>query len=50
MYLRGKATSMAAALEIDAVIDPAESRRWVMAGLQSCKTRKRPARHWVDMA
>jgi acetyl/propionyl-CoA carboxylase alpha subunit/acetyl-CoA carboxylase carboxyltransferase component len=50
MYLRGKATSMAAALEIDAVIDPADSRRWVVAGLQACKRRKRPARHWVDMA
>ncbi|HYE46852.1 MAG TPA: carboxyl transferase domain-containing protein [Caulobacter sp.] len=50
MYARGKATSMAAALEIDAVIDPADSRRWLVAGLQSCRPRKRPARRWVDMA
>ncbi|MBI1406397.1 MAG: carbamoyl-phosphate synthase large subunit [Caulobacter sp.] len=50
MYARGKATSMAAALEIDAVIDPADSRRWIMAGLTSCPPRKRPARRWVDMA
>jgi acetyl/propionyl-CoA carboxylase alpha subunit/acetyl-CoA carboxylase carboxyltransferase component len=50
MYARGKATSMAAALEIDAVIDPADSRRWIMAGLTSSRPRKRPARRWVDMA
>jgi acetyl/propionyl-CoA carboxylase alpha subunit/acetyl-CoA carboxylase carboxyltransferase component len=49
MYARGKATSMAAALEIDAVIDPADSRRWIMAGLHSCKARRKPARRWVDM-
>ena len=49
MYARGKATSMAAALEIDAVIDPADSRRWVMAGLQSAKKRRKPERRWVDM-
>jgi acetyl-CoA carboxylase carboxyltransferase component len=41
---------MAAALEIDAVIDPADSRRWIMAGLTSSRPRKRPARRWVDMA
>lgn len=50
MYARGKATSMAAALEIDAVIDPADSRRWIVAGLQASLKRKRPARRWVDMA
>lgn len=49
MYARGKATSMAAALEIDAVIDPADSRRWIVAGLQASQARRRPARHWVDM-
>jgi acetyl-CoA carboxylase carboxyltransferase component len=49
MYARGKATSMAAALEIDAVIDPADSRRWVIAGLQSSKKRRKPERRWVDM-
>jgi acetyl-CoA carboxylase carboxyltransferase component len=32
-YERGGAINMAASLEIDAVIDPAETRRWVMSGL-----------------
>ncbi len=35
MYERGKAISMARALEIDAVIDPAETRAWLMRGLKS---------------
>ncbi len=35
MYARGKATSMASVLEIDAVIDPAETRRWLMRGLRT---------------
>ncbi|MFZ4607557.1 MAG: acyl-CoA carboxylase subunit beta, partial [Caulobacter sp.] len=48
LYAAGKATSMAAALEIDAVIDPAETRRWVVRGLDSCPPRKRPSRGWVD--
>jgi acetyl/propionyl-CoA carboxylase alpha subunit/acetyl-CoA carboxylase carboxyltransferase component len=48
MYARGKATSMAAALEIDAVIDPVETRRWVIAGLDSCPTRKGAWRKRVD--
>jgi acetyl-CoA carboxylase carboxyltransferase component len=39
---------MAAALEIDAVIDPAETRRWVVRGLDSCPARTKPARRWVD--
>ena len=34
-YDRGKALSMAAYLEIDDVIDPAESRRWIVRGLKS---------------
>lgn len=34
-YDRGKALSMAAYLEIDDVIDPAESRRWIARGLKS---------------
>lgn len=32
-YERGRATSIAASLEIDAVIDPAETRGWIVAGL-----------------
>ena len=34
----GSGINMAATLEIDAVIDPADTRRWVTAGLQSAKT------------
>ncbi|ABE37840.1 Carbamoyl-phosphate synthase L chain, ATP-binding [Rhodopseudomonas palustris BisB5] len=48
MYANGKAVSIASVLEIDNVIDPAETRRWIMAGLRSVPTppqrdgRKRP--------
>jgi len=34
-YENGKATNMAAFLEIDGVIDPAETRHWVMRGMKS---------------
>ena len=33
-YARGQALNMAAGLEIDAVIDPAETRAWLVRGLQ----------------
>jgi acetyl-CoA carboxylase carboxyltransferase component len=33
LYARGKATNMASVLEIDDVIDPAETRRWILRGL-----------------
>jgi acetyl-CoA carboxylase carboxyltransferase component/biotin carboxyl carrier protein len=48
LYANGKAVSIASVLEIDEVIDPAETRRWIMAGLQSVpkseprSRRKRP--------
>jgi acetyl-CoA carboxylase carboxyltransferase component len=48
LYANGKATSIASVLEIDEVIDPAETRDWIMAGLRSVppaeprKERKRP--------
>jgi len=35
LYERGKAINMAAHLEIDAVIDPADTRRWILEGLRS---------------
>ncbi len=35
MYDRGKAVNYATAFEIDEVIDPQESRRWIIAGLKS---------------
>ncbi|MFH2066152.1 MAG: carboxyl transferase domain-containing protein [Pseudomonadota bacterium] len=34
-YARGKAINMASYMEIDAVIDPAETRQWLMRGLKS---------------
>jgi acetyl-CoA carboxylase carboxyltransferase component len=46
-YEEGKAINAASYVEIDGVIDPAETRRWIMAGLASIappgpRTRKRP--------
>jgi acetyl/propionyl-CoA carboxylase alpha subunit len=47
-YQRGKALSTAVSLEIDAVIDPLESRRWIISGLNAMPAptpregRKRP--------
>ncbi len=38
-YAIGKATNMAAYMEIDSVIDPAETRRWIMRGLNSVSGR-----------
>jgi acetyl-CoA carboxylase carboxyltransferase component len=35
LYDRGKALNMASYLEIDAVIDPADTRKWIMRGLKS---------------
>jgi acetyl-CoA carboxylase carboxyltransferase component len=35
LYANGKAVSIASVLEIDEVIDPADTRRWIMAGLRS---------------
>jgi acetyl-CoA carboxylase carboxyltransferase component len=35
MYQHGKAVNYATAFEIDDVIDPVESRQWIMAGLKS---------------
>ncbi|MGQ3071483.1 MAG: carboxyl transferase domain-containing protein [Ferrovibrionaceae bacterium] len=35
MYAKGKAINMASFLEIDAVIDPVETRRWILRGLAS---------------
>ncbi len=35
MYQRGKAVNMASHFELDDVIDPADSRKWIARGLQS---------------
>ncbi len=48
LYANGKAVSIASVFEIDNVIDPAETRTWIMAGLRSVpkpaprEHRKRP--------
>jgi acetyl-CoA carboxylase carboxyltransferase component len=50
-YERGKAISMASYLEIDDVIDPAESRKWIARGLCSLPAtlpRKGKKRNFVD--
>jgi len=48
LYAAGKATSMAAALEIDAVIDPADTRRWILGGLDAAAGSVRPWAVRVD--
>ncbi len=50
-YERGKALSAATLFEFDEVIDPAETRRWIMAGLRSVPpTPKRTGKKlaWID--
>ncbi|MSQ59193.1 MAG: carbamoyl-phosphate synthase large subunit [Betaproteobacteria bacterium] len=50
-YERGKALSTATLFEIDDVIDPADTRSWVMAGLRSlppAAPRTGKKRAWVD--
>ena len=49
MYEKGKAVSVATAFEIDAVIDPAETRTWLIRGKRSAGTRTRQARRFVDV-
>ena len=45
MYEHGKAVNTASHFEIDDVIDPLESRSWIMAGLRrAAATRRAPAR------
>jgi acetyl/propionyl-CoA carboxylase alpha subunit/acetyl-CoA carboxylase carboxyltransferase component len=48
LYARGQAINVAASLEIDAVIDPAETRRWILRGLATCGARHAPPRRFVD--
>jgi acetyl-CoA carboxylase carboxyltransferase component len=40
LYERGKAINMASYVEIDAVIDPADTRKWIMQGLKSSPARQ----------
>jgi len=47
-YENGQAIQMAATLEIDAVIDPAATRGWLVSGLASTRVREEGARRFVD--
>ena len=46
-YEKGKAIPMAATLEIDAVIDPADSRRWLVSALESARLPE-PGGRFID--
>ncbi|MHC3467848.1 acetyl-CoA carboxylase family protein [Streptomyces sp. 7R007] len=48
LYEHGKAVNAAAALEIDAVIDPAGSREWILAALEGCPVPRPGHRSFVD--
>ncbi|RPE45878.1 biotin-dependent enzyme [Streptomyces sp. Ag109_O5-1] len=48
LYERGKAVNTAAALEIDAVLDPAGSRAWILAALEGCPLPQPGHRPFVD--
>lgn len=47
-YEAGRAIPMAASLEIDAVIDPADTRAWLARGLARARLRERPAHRFID--
>ncbi len=47
-YKKGRAINMASFLEIDAVIDPADTRRWLLRGLASVPTTLPPRRAFID--
>jgi acetyl/propionyl-CoA carboxylase alpha subunit len=50
-YERGKALSAATLFEFDEVIDPADTRRWIMAGLRAVPTppkRDKKKLPWID--
>ena len=51
MYAQGKALNTASLFEIDDVIDPADTRRWIMAGLRASpapEPRRGKKHAWVD--
>lgn len=47
-YANGEAIHMAQTLEIDAVIDPADTRAWLVRGLASASAPREPAQAYVD--
>ncbi len=49
MYAQGKAVAVASYLEVDAVIDPAETRRWLLRALRAAGPVKRAQRAYIDV-
>jgi acetyl-CoA carboxylase carboxyltransferase component len=47
-YENGAAINMAQTLEIDAVIDPAETRKWLVRGLESSAGRAQRKARFID--
>jgi acetyl-CoA carboxylase carboxyltransferase component len=47
-YDKGQAMNMAAMLEIDAVIDPAQTRAWLVRGLGSASTKAKRKNRFID--
>ncbi|WP_407495363.1 carboxyl transferase domain-containing protein [Pseudooceanicola sp. MF1-13] len=48
MYAQGKAVAYASATEIDAVIDPAETRQWIVNARNACPVAEKRERPFVD--
>ncbi len=51
MYAQGKAINAASLFELDNVIDPAETRDWILKGLRSAPPppkREGKKRPWID--
>ncbi|MDR0260038.1 MAG: hypothetical protein LBI76_09530, partial [Comamonas sp.] len=49
MYARGHAMNVAANVEIDAVIDPADTRKWLVSGMHSAAMHAtKPRGRFVD--
>ena len=49
MYAKGKGVSVASTFEIDAVIDPAETRAWLVRGLRAAGRRTQRRQRYVDV-
>ena len=49
MYAQGKAVSVASYLEVDAVIDPVDTRTWLLRALRTAGPRRRAQRAYVDV-
>ena len=49
MYRKGKAVSVASCFEIDAVIDPAETRSWLTRGARAAGRRSERNQRYVDV-